>query len=54
MVFINGFIKALCHGNVENGMSPEKIPLLVYGISLKYGTPCALCEEIMKFGTDDL
>ena len=28
--------------------------LLVYGISLTYGPPCALCEEIMKFGTDDL
>ena len=28
--------------------------LLVYGISLIYGPPCALCEEIMKFGTDDL
>ena len=28
--------------------------LLVYGINLTYGPPCALCEEIMKFGTDDL
>ena len=28
--------------------------LVVYGISLKYRPPCALCEEIMKFGTDDL
>ena len=28
--------------------------LIVYGISLTYGPPCALCEEIMKFGTDDL
>ena len=25
--YIYGFIRALCHGNVENGMSPEKIPL---------------------------
>ena len=24
---IYGFIRALCHGNVENGMSPVKIPL---------------------------
>ena len=24
---IYGFIRALCHGNVENGMSPEKITL---------------------------
>ena len=27
---------------------------IVYGMSLTYGPPCALCEEIMKFGTDDL
>ena len=26
-IYIYGFIRALCHGNVENGMSPEKIPL---------------------------
>ena len=28
--------------------------LVVYGICLKYRAPCALCEEIIKFGTDDL
>ena len=25
--YLYGFIRALWHGNVENGMSPEKIPL---------------------------
>ena len=25
--YIYGFIRALCHGNGENGMSPEKILL---------------------------
>ena len=27
VIYIYGFIRALCHGNVENGMSPEKIQL---------------------------
>ena len=26
-IYIYGFKRALCHGNVENGMSPEKILL---------------------------
>ena len=38
---IYGFIRALYHGNVENGMSPEKIPLfetLLFDTNTQYNS----------------
>ena len=39
--YIYGFIRALYHGNVENGMSPEEIPLFetsLYDTNTQYNS----------------